>query len=137
MFHFLVVTKIVRTTILYLSFLCLRRDTFFQQLKKVSKESRHCVMLINVLQCFYKRRPPSPARAVPTPHLAFHAPPCPHKPTSPTAQRPTPPVSPIQVLISTTLFIIQPLLKSPHPKTHNHQPTDHDFPRHSVQLFIL
>ncbi|MGA1198497.1 MAG: hypothetical protein ACO36I_18575, partial [Candidatus Latescibacterota bacterium] len=30
---------------------------------------------LNVVQCFYRGKPPSPARAVPTPHHVFHTPP--------------------------------------------------------------
>jgi len=79
-------------------------------------------MLINVLQCFYERKPPSPARAVPTPHLAFHAPPFPHNHTSPTAQRPTPPASQIQAQNLISSFTPNHTLKSPNPKTPHPSP---------------
>jgi hypothetical protein len=57
--------------------LCLRRDTFFQQLKKVSKESRHCAW--SVLMVF------SVFMGGGHPYLPVPFPPCPRVPHVPSA----------------------------------------------------
>ncbi len=50
--------------------------SYFLSTAKESRQRKPSLReALNVLQCFYGLRPPSPARAVPTPHLAFHAPP--------------------------------------------------------------
>ncbi len=54
---------------------------------------------LNVLQCFCERRPPLPARAVPTPRLVFHTPPNSPGHNPPTAQRPKPPAGRITILV--------------------------------------
>jgi hypothetical protein len=70
---------------------CLRRPTFFRDKKSRQKSLSLAARGFHWRQCFYGRRPPSPARAVPTPHLVFHTPPSRPTATAPTAQRPTPP----------------------------------------------
>jgi len=78
---------------------CLRRDTFFQQLKKVSKKSRHCAWrVLIVFSVFMGGGHPYQPVQFPPCHV-FHTS-LPHPPitSTPTAQRPTPPVGGIEVL---------------------------------------
>jgi hypothetical protein len=55
-------------------FLCLRRPTFLEHPRKVGKRRVPLRGALNGLPCFYGPESPSPAHAVPTPCLAFHAP---------------------------------------------------------------
>jgi len=63
-----------RTIFIVRPFLLSAGFTFFERPKKVNKEKPSLRDALNMLQCFYELQPPSPARAVPTPHLVFHTP---------------------------------------------------------------